>query len=152
MSGGCCLDCHFEWEERLAAQAFPPGDYRALISEHQTLRAREKAGNLPKREILAHAARERPLFERYAPSSLRELDRQHEEIDQGLAGLADPTAITRVGLGLATRSLVIGLGLMAAGMRGRDVVKYGISGSLAVEAFVLWWVWANGPKKQGEPK
>ena len=64
----------------------------------------------------------------------------------------DPTAITRVGLGVATRSLVIGLGLMAAGMRGRDVVKYGVAGSLAVEAFVLWWVWANRPKKQGEEK
>ena len=55
----------------------------------------------------------------------------------------DPDAIWKVGLGTVSRAAVIGVGLYAAGEREK-LVLYSLAGSLAVEAFVLAWVWGVG--------
>ncbi len=57
----------------------------------------------------------------------------------------DPAAVWKVGLGFLTRAAVIGLGIAIAGRR-KNVARDALAGSAAVEAFVLYWVWANDPK------
>jgi hypothetical protein len=60
----------------------------------------------------------------------------------------DPTAIQRVGLSWLTRAAMLGAGLRAAGMtKTRDLVRYSLAGSAAIELFVLGWVWKFSPSK-----
>jgi hypothetical protein len=59
----------------------------------------------------------------------------------------DPKAIYKVGLGYLSRAFFIGAGLYVTGVRGEKLIRYALSGSAGVEAFVLWWVWKNSPKK-----
>lgn len=60
----------------------------------------------------------------------------------------DPDAIWKVGLSLLGRAAIIGVSMRVAGERdvGR-LVKYGLAGSLGVEAFVIGWVWKYGPNE-----
>ena len=73
----CCLECHFQWEERLALRFFPPQVYRGLLADHRHLLALKAQRRLTLAQIKAHAARERPYFARFTPKYLSELDRQH---------------------------------------------------------------------------
>lgn len=57
----------------------------------------------------------------------------------------DEGAIWAVGLGLLSRAIIIGLGLYVAGER-ENLVRNALAGSIAVELFVLGWVWSTSPK------
>jgi hypothetical protein len=74
---GCCLECHFEWEEAVAATAFPPQQRQQLVAEHRELMQLHEAGRLTAQRLEAHTKAERPLFVRYAPQAVAALDQQH---------------------------------------------------------------------------
>lgn len=45
------------------------------------------------------------------------------------------------------RSVLLALGLAAAGLRDRDLVKASLAGSAAIEFFVLGYAWVHREKK-----
>jgi hypothetical protein len=53
----------------------------------------------------------------------------------------DGLAVAKEFLFIAERSLLIGLGLYAAGFRGEKMVRGTVAGTLAMEAFVFGYVW-----------
>ena len=78
----CCLECHFQWEEKLARRFFSRQVYRGLLADHRQLLALKAQRRLTLAHIEAHAARERPYFAHFTPQCLAELDRQHEALAQ----------------------------------------------------------------------
>ena len=76
----CCLECHFAYEEQLAAQYFTPAEQAWLLAQHRELRRR----GLRPEEVAAHARDELPLFRRRLPQRLVELlEADHERYEQG---------------------------------------------------------------------
>jgi len=63
MSGSCCPECHFEWEEKNAAPFLPVSLRKRLLGEHRRL---VEAG-FPKAAVLEHAEREMAWFRRHCP-------------------------------------------------------------------------------------
>lgn len=65
----------------------------------------------------------------------------------------DPDAIWEVGLGVFSRAALIGLGMAAVGERDTSrIIRNALAGSLAVEGFVILWVWRESGKLEWKPK
>lgn len=55
-----------------------------------------------------------------------------------------PGALGHVVLSTGLRAVLISLGIYAAGERDtKRLAKYSVGAAVAIEAFVLWWVWKN---------
>lgn len=86
LSGDCCHDCHFAYEERAAFPHLPAAARRQLAREHAQLR---NAG-FPKRAIEAHIRREMALYRKYVPPAVvARIDAEHAALgaDDDLASL-----------------------------------------------------------------
>jgi hypothetical protein len=56
--------------------------------------------------------------------------------------LSEPGAGKKVGLSFVSRTALIGAALYLAGER-KNLLRYSLVTSGAVEAFVLWWTWSR---------
>lgn len=76
----CCLECHFSYEEELAAPYLPPHLRRQLHAQHQYL----IAIGMPDDEVRKHAEWEEPIFRKYCPPEVCEqIESDHRKHGQG---------------------------------------------------------------------
>lgn len=77
--GGCCLDCHFRWEERRLFPHLRPPVAARLEAEHHRIAA--MSPDLQSLAVPIHARMEERVLLALIPAELyRELLRQHQEL------------------------------------------------------------------------
>ena len=94
----CCLECHFTYEEELAAPYLPLHLRNQLRAQHEYL----IAIRLPHDEVQKHAAWEEQVFRMYCPPEVcAQIERDHDLHGQGQLYSRDQTINTLAHYGLA---------------------------------------------------
>ncbi len=88
-SASCCVECHFAYEERVAAPYLPPSARAWLRAQHEHL----KSSGYPPLEVERHAIEEMRLYRKHCPSDIVELIMiDHVEYEGGRLRVRDAPA------------------------------------------------------------